>query len=104
GSMKAQREGLAELSSKTVPYPPLVGAVQSALEATDGFIRWLEERAPSKKGRSGVGIENYDWYLANVQLLPYTWADEMTICQRELARARASLAVEEDKNRKLPPQ
>ena len=103
-SMKAQRAVLAELSSKAGPYPPVVAAVQSALQATDGFIRWLEERAPSKKGRSGVGIENYDWYLANVQLLPYTWADEMAICQRELARARASLAVEEDKNRKLPPQ
>src|SRR5262249_14535091 len=84
--------------------PPLAARVQRALEATDGFIRWLEEQASSKTGPSGVGIENYNWYLANVQLLPYTWADELVLAQRELARARASLALEEHKNRRLPPQ
>ena len=103
-SMKAQRAVLAELTSKVGPHQALAAAVQGALDATDGFIRWLEEQAPSKKGRSGVGIENYNWYLANVQLLPYTWSDEMAVCQRELARAKASLAVEEQKNRSLPLQ
>ena len=86
-SMKTQRAVLAELVPKARKHPSLAAAVQSALDATDGFIRWLEEQAPSKKGNSGVGIENYNWYLANVQLLPYTWADEMAVCQRELARA-----------------
>ncbi len=112
-SMKEQRSVLAELASKAGrspersrmgPHPALAAAVQRALDATDGFIRWLEEQAPAKTGPSGVGVENYDWYLANVQLLPYTWVDEMTLAQRELARARASLALEEHKNRGLPPQ
>jgi hypothetical protein len=49
-----------------------------------------------------VGIENYDWYLANVQLLPYTWAGELTLAQRELERATAALALEEHRNRGLP--
>jgi uncharacterized protein (DUF885 family) len=103
-SMKGQQAVLTDLSEKAGRHPALAATIQRALEATDGFIRWLEEQAPSKTGPSGVGIENYNWYLANVQLLPYTWADELVLTQRELARARASLAIEEQKNRGLPPQ
>jgi hypothetical protein len=51
-----------------------------------------------------VGIENYNWYLKNVHLLPYTWADLMAIHRRELARSHASLALEEHRNRNLPEQ
>jgi len=51
-----------------------------------------------------VGIENYDWYLRNVQLVPYTWAEELTLMERELARATSALALEEHRNRRLPPQ
>jgi len=103
-SVKRQRALLAEFASKVSSQPALAATVQRGLEATDSFIRWLEEQASSKNGPSGVGVENYNWYLANVQLLPYTWAEEMTLAERELARARASLALEEHKNRGLPPQ
>jgi hypothetical protein len=51
-----------------------------------------------------VGIGNYDWYLRNVQLAPYTWRDEVSIMERELARAHALLAMEEHRNANLPPQ
>jgi uncharacterized protein (DUF885 family) len=102
--VKAQRAALAELAGKASRHAALAAAVQRALEATDGFIGWLEAQAPSKTGASGVGIENYDWYLANVQLVRYRWADEVLLMQRELARARASLLLEEERNRRLPPQ
>ena len=39
-----------------------------------------------------------------MQLVPYTWQDEVTLMERELARARASLALEEQRNANLPPQ
>jgi uncharacterized protein (DUF885 family) len=103
-SMDEQRAVLTRFARKADQDPALFAAVQRALEATTGFIRWLGEQAPSKTGPSGVGVANYDWYLANVQLLPYTWADEVVLAQRELARARASLALEEHKNHKLPQQ
>lgn len=77
----------------------LEAAVRSARAATDGFRTWLEGELPSKTGPSGVGIENYNWFLANVQLVPYTWAEEVTIMRRELARAHASLRLEEHRNR-----
>jgi len=102
--VKAQRAALAELAAKASGHPALAGAVQRGVEATDGFIRWLEEQAPSRTGPSGIGIENYDWYLAHVQLVPYRWADEVLLMERELARARATLLLEEEKNRGLPEQ
>ena len=39
-----------------------------------------------------------------MQLVRYTWADEVALMERELARARALLALEEQKNAKLPDQ
>jgi len=103
-SIENQRELLSDLRDKAGGHPALAGAVQRALEATEEFVLWLKAQAPAKTGPSGVGVENYDWYLANVQLLPYTWADEVTLAQRELARATAALALEEQHNRALPPQ
>ena len=86
-SIEDQRELLSDLLDKAGGHPALAGAVQRALEATEEFVLWLKAQAPARTGPSGVGVENYDWYLANVQLLPYTWADEVTLAQRELARA-----------------
>jgi uncharacterized protein (DUF885 family) len=57
----------------------LDAALAAASEATQGFLAWLEEELPSKTGSSGVGIENYNWYLKNVHLVPYTWGDLMAI-------------------------
>ncbi len=100
--VRAQRAALADLVAKS--SGKLALAAQRALEATDAFVSWLEAHAASKKGPSGIGIENYDWYLANVQLVPYRWADEVLLMERELARARATLLLEEEKNRALPEQ
>src|SRR5207247_7712444 len=94
-SVKQQRDILAQLAPKIAGHAALAGAVQRARDATDAFIRWLEQEAPRKSGRSGIGVENYDWYLANVQLVPWTWTQEVALMHRELARARASLALEE---------
>jgi hypothetical protein len=102
--VKAQRAALADLAGRARGLAALEAAGRRAIEATDAFLGWLEAQAPSKTGASGVGIENYDWYLANVQLVRHTWADEVLLMQRELARARATLLLEEQKNRALPQQ
>jgi uncharacterized protein (DUF885 family) len=83
--------------------PALVSIVHKAREASDAFIKWLDAEAPGKKGPSGVGKENYDWYMKNVHLVPYTWEQQATLLRRELERARAALALEEFHNRSLPP-
>ena len=101
---REQAEVLAAFARKLRPHhPELVPDVERAREAEDAFRAWLEAGLEAKHGRSGVGRENYDWYQRNVQLLPYTWQDELVLMQRELARAVAQLALEEHKNRALPP-
>ena len=80
----------------------LTTAVKSALISTDSLIAWLEKESGSKTGPSGIGKEDYTWYLQNVHLVPLTWDDEVMILKRELARAWSSLKLEEHRNRNLP--
>ena len=60
-------------------------------------------RPQTKTGPSGIGKANYTWHLQHVQLVPMTWDDEVTLLKRELARAHASLKLEEARNQGLPP-
>jgi Bacterial protein of unknown function (DUF885) len=101
-SVRAQSSDLGALAERIAGNAELVADVRRARDATDAFAVWLERQALSKTGSSGIGIANYDWYLKNVQLLPYTWQDEVTLMRRELARARAALALEEAHNRARP--
>jgi len=81
----------------------LMAAIHKAMDATIDLATWLRVKAPSKNGTSGIGKENYTWYLQNVHLVPLTWEDEVLLLKRELARAWASLKLEEHRNRDLPP-
>ena len=74
-----------------------------AKTATDSFVQWLQTHRRTKTGPSGIGIENYNWYLKNVQLLPYTWHDLVQIMEHQLARSWAFLALEETRNANVPP-
>ena len=78
-------------------------ALAAAQEATSSFAAWLEEKAPSKTGPSGIGKDNYTWYLRNVHYVPMSWEEEATLLKRELDRAWASLRLEEHRNRNVPP-
>ena len=105
GNIKGQSKALADLSGKlTGASASLKADADKARAATDDYAAWVEAQAKTKTGPSGVGIENYNWYLKNVQLVPYTWGEEFALMQRELGRSRALLAMEEIRNRKLPPQ
>ncbi|MEM7186007.1 MAG: hypothetical protein AAF466_05045 [Bacteroidota bacterium] len=77
-------------------------AIDDAIASTKGLAAWLEAEAETKSGPSGIGKENYTWYLQNVHLVPLTWEDEVIILERELARSWAALKLEEHKNRNLP--
>jgi hypothetical protein len=77
-------------------------AIVSARDASDDFHDWIDAESPSKTGPSGVGKDNYTWYMRNVHLVPYSWEEQVTLMRRELARAHASLRLEEHRNRELP--
>jgi hypothetical protein len=117
-TLRSQSEVLANLQSGTLDMRTLEGnnhgslagagkelkaAVQRARTATDAFAGWLETEAPTKTGPSGIGKDNYNWYLQKVHLVPYDWDQQETLLRRELERAWAGLEVEEYRNRSLPP-
>jgi hypothetical protein len=82
--------------------PDLVADVRRAQAAAEEFRAWLEAELPKKTGPSGIGIENYDWYLRHVHLVPYTWREQVTLIRRELERGHAALRLEEAHNAALP--
>ncbi|MEX0288478.1 MAG: hypothetical protein AB3N14_05160 [Flavobacteriaceae bacterium] len=102
--IKAQSKNLKGIKALAgVPKDgALMETVDKAILATDDLVLWLEQQAPSKTGPSGIGKENYTWYLQNVHLVPLSWEDEVMLLKRELTRAWASLKLEEHKNRHLP--
>jgi hypothetical protein len=69
----------------------------------DAYRDWLEKNKNGWAKYAGVGIENYNWYIKNVWLLPYTWQELMAISQRELERSVSAISLERHHNRKLPP-
>lgn len=104
GTMRGQVAALEDLQKRTAGAgEALTGSITAALRATQGFVAWLDEQAPSKTGPSGIGKDNYNWALRNVHLIPMTWDDEVRLLRRELDRAHASLHLEEQRNRNLPP-
>ena len=103
GTVRQQATDLAALASSNPDVSAeLKQSIRSAHTATVEFVAWLEAQAPSKTGPSGIGRDNYTWSLRNVHLVPLSWEEEVTILKRELARAHASLRLEEQRNRGLP--
>lgn len=80
----------------------MMSAIEKAQTSTNELVAWLEAESDKKTGPSGIGKENYTWYLQNVHLVPLTWEDEVMILKRELARAWSALKLEEHRNRNLP--
>ena len=106
GIRSKQREaGMLREFSKSIAssQPDLVPDVERVIQAIDEFRGWLEKNQPRWKGPSGIGVANYNWYLKNVQLLPYTWEELTAISQREYERAMSMIRLEQHKNRALPP-
>jgi hypothetical protein len=103
--IRTQSENLTKIleEASVAKQKKLVKAVNAAVESTDDLVNWLETESAKKTGASGIGKEQYTWYLQNVHLVPLTWEDEVMILKRELARAWSSLKLEEHRNRKLPP-
>jgi hypothetical protein len=104
-NIEAQREKLDGIAASVADMSDdeVDQAISDAQQATDALVAWLKRQAPSKTGPSGVGKENYTWYLQNVHYVPLSWEEEVSLLQRELDRAWSSLKLEEHRNRNLPP-
>ena len=91
--IRSQSRNLKTISTKEgiKEHTEIVAAIQMAITSTDDLVTWLEKESTTKTGPSGIGKENYTWYLQNVHLVPMTWEDEVQLLKRELARAWSSL-------------
>jgi hypothetical protein len=103
-AFERQSAALVQLKARVGPRGdrPLLAAIDSAHAATTAFAQWLRDESRFRLGASGIGREQYTWYLKHVLLVPLTWEEEVTISTRELARAHAALRLEESRNRGLP--
>jgi hypothetical protein len=86
----------------TKHHPEMVPDADRAREAVKNYGLWLEENQHDMKEHPGLGKENYNWWMKNVQLFPYTWDELLVMMEREYDRAMALLKLEQFKNRKLP--
>jgi len=102
-SFRAQAGVLEDFAARVAGTSgELDAAIAGARIATDEFHDWIEGLAASKTAPSGIGRDNYTWYMRNVHLVPYSWEEQVTLMRRELARAHASLRLEEHRNRDVP--
>jgi len=83
-------------------HPELVADARRALAAVEDYGRWLNENKNRMTAPAGVGKENYNWWIKNVQLLPYTWEECLDIVMHEDYRMITTLELERNKNRHLP--
>ena len=104
-----QKEGeissLVSLSDRLAnENPDLVPLVDQAKEAVTEFKKWLEdEHVSMEPTQDGIGVDNFNWYMKHVHLVPFTWQEQVDICRRELERSWTALKLEEIRNRDLPP-
>ncbi len=67
----------------------LVAARDAAIASIHGFADWLEKRLPCMAPFKPMGVENYNYLLKNVYLLPLDADQVEMLGQTELARYRA---------------
>lgn len=67
----------------------LAAARDAALKSIHGFAGWLEQRLPGMVPFKPMGLENYNYLLRNVYLLPLDAGQVEMLGQTELARYRA---------------
>ena len=103
GNIQDQVGLLEDLLKKTINNSKALNeAIQQAKNASVSLLSWLEKQLPGKTGPSGIGKENYTWHLRNVLMVPFSWEEEVTLLNREIARAYASLQLERELNHSLP--
>ena len=83
-------------------HPDLASIAAQAVEAVKEYDIWLKENKSKMKDPAGVGKDNYNWWMKNVQLVPYTWDELYDIIMREDDRLLTTVALERNRNRDLP--
>ena len=84
-------------------HPELVPLIEKAGTAAEDFLIWLKQRHGAMADSwDGIGVEEFDWSMKYVHLVPFSWEEQEAIILRELERSWATLKMEEHRNRALP--
>jgi hypothetical protein len=83
-------------------HPELIPDIDQAINATEDFRGWLIRNRDQMNAPAGIGKENYNWWMKNVHLIPYSWDEFHTMIETDYNRAITFLKLEEHKNRDLP--
>ena len=95
---------MADLAAKIGDqHPELIPDINKAQAAIDGYHTWLRANHSKMTASAGIGVENYNWWLKNVHLFPYTWEECRNVVELEDNRVITFLKLEENRNRNLPP-
>lgn len=86
----------------TEHHPELVSDAEQALKSVENFHDWLKQNKDQMTAPVSIGLDNFNWYLKNVRLMPYTVDDVINFAEVELYRTLTFLRIEQHKNRNLP--
>lgn len=76
-------------------------ATEKAMTALEAYRGWLEQNLNSMPEKSAIGRANYEFFLVNVALLPYTPEQLLSMSQQEWERAVAFEQIEKQRNQGL---
>lgn len=82
--------------------PELTSEVQQALASVREYHDWLVANRPKLNHPSAVGLAQYNWFVKNVRLMPYTADDLRVIGDEEASRAWTFLKIAQHMDRNLP--
>ncbi len=102
--MQAEAEALGSIARQISDmHADVVPDVEKAKATVEDFGEWLQKRHDHMQdSRDGIGVEDFDWCMANVHFVPFTWKEQRNLVIRELERGWTSMVLEEQRNHKLP--
>lgn len=82
--------------------PELDKAISGAIVALVDYRSWLQRNLTGMSSEFSIGPRTYQWFLANVALIPQTPAELLAQGQQAWNRAVAWDTLEQNRNRDLP--
>ena len=93
--------GLTPLFPKT-QQKPLAEAAKKAATALEDYAAWIKKQKLHMGTSFAIGAKNYDWYLRNIALLPFTREEMLLLARQEWDRAVAFHHYEGLRNAGIP--
>ena len=83
-------------------HPGLILEADNAIISVQNYLNWLINNEPLFDEPAGLGADDYNWWLKNVHLVPYTIDDIIDRIEMEDIRLYTMLKLEENRNKDLP--